>query len=101
VSDLADIHFVSTKYLLKGGTSQIFNCGYGKGFSVKQVINTMNKILKKKLPTSIGKRRKGDIEKIVADVSKFKKFFLWKPKFNSLSTILVTALKWEQKLLKD
>jgi UDP-glucose 4-epimerase len=101
VSDLADIHFVTTKYLLKGGTSQIFNCGYGKGFSVKQVINMMNKILKKKLPTSIGKRRKGDIEKIVADVSKFKKFFSWKPKYNSLSTILVTALKWEQKLLKD
>lgn len=101
VSDLADIHLVTTKYLLKGGTSQIFNCGYGKGFSVKQVINMMNKILKKKLPTSIGKRRKGDIEKIVADVSKFKKFFSWKPKYNSLSTILVTALKWEQKLLKD
>ena len=100
VSDLADIHFVTTKYLLKGGTSQIFNCGYGKGFSVKQVINMMNKILKKKLPTSIGKRRKGDIEKIVADVSKFKKFFSWKPKYNSLSTILVTALKWEQKLIK-
>jgi UDP-glucose 4-epimerase len=101
VSDLADIHLVSAKYLLKGGASQIFNCGYGKGFSVKQVINMMNKILKKKLPTSIGKRRKGDTEKVVADVRKFKKFFSWKPKFNSLSTILVTALKWEQKLLKD
>ena len=101
VSDLADIHLVSTKHLLKGGVSQIFNCGYGKGFSVKQVINAMNKILKKKLPTSIGKSRKGDIEKVVADVRKFKKFFLWKPKFNSLSTILITALKWEQKFLKE
>ena len=101
VSDLSDIHLISTKYLLKGGASQVFNCGYGKGFSVKQVINMMNKILKKKLPTSIGKRRKGDTEKVVADVRKFKKFFSWKPKFNSLSTILVTALKWEQKLLKE
>ena len=80
VSDLADIHLVSTKYLLKGGASQIFNCGYGKGFSVKQVINMMNKILKKKLPTSIGKRRKGDTEKVVADVRKFKKFFFMETK---------------------
>jgi len=100
VSDLADIHLVSTKYLLKGGASHIFNCGYGKGFSVKQVINILNKILKKRLPTSIGKRRIGDIEKVVADVSKFKKFFSWQPKFNSLRTILTTALKWEKKLLK-
>ena len=48
VSDLADIHLLSTKYLLKDGLSQIFNCGYGRGFSVKQVINVMNQILKKK-----------------------------------------------------
>ena len=61
----------------------------------------MNQILKKKLPISIGKRRKGDVEKVVADVNKFKKFFSWKPKFNSLSTILMTALKWEKKLYKN
>lgn len=99
VSDLADIHFISSKYLLKGGKSQIFNCGYGKGFSVNQVIKTMNKILKRKLPTSIGKRRKGDIKKIVANTNKFKKFFSWQPRYDSLSTIISTALKWEKKLL--
>jgi UDP-glucose 4-epimerase len=101
VSDLADIHLISTKYLLKNGLSQIFNCGYGRGFSVKQVINVMNQILKKKLPTSTGKRRKGDIEKLVADVRKFKKFFSWKPKYDSLKLIINSALKWEKKLLKN
>ena len=98
VSDLADIHLISTKYLLKNGVSQIFNCGYGRGFSVKQVINVMNQILKKKLPISIGKRRKGDVEKVVADVNKFKKFFSWKPKFNNLEQIIKTAFEWEKKL---
>ena len=101
ISDLADIHLITSRYLLNGGKSQIFNCGYGKGFSVNQVIKTMNKILKKKLPTSIGKRRKGDIKKIVANTNKFKKFFSWQPKYNSLSTIISSALKWEKKLLKN
>lgn len=101
ISDLADIHLITSRYLLNGGKSQIFNCGYGKGFSVNQVIKTMNKILKKKLPTSIGKRRKGDIKKIVANTNKFKKFFSWHPRYNSLSMIISTALKWEKKLLKN
>jgi len=100
VSDLADIHLISTKYLLNDGMSQIFNCGYGKGISVKQVIEMMNKILKKELPTTLGKRRKGDVGKIVADVSKFKKFFSWQPKYNSLKLIINSALKWEKKLFK-
>ena len=63
VSDLADIHLVSTKYLLKGGASQIFNCGYGKGFSVKQVINMMNKILKKNYLHQLEKGEKEILKK--------------------------------------
>ncbi len=99
VSDLAEIHLISLKHLLKNGDSNIFNCGYGKGFSVKQVINVMNKILNRKLPTTIGKRRKGDVEKVVANTNKFKNFFSWKPKFNSLKLIIESSLKWEKKLL--
>ena len=49
VSDLSEIHLISLNHLLKGGKSEIFNCGYGKGYSVKEVINEMNRILKKKL----------------------------------------------------
>ena len=98
VSDLAEIHEIVTKYLIKGGNSNIFNCGYGNGFSVKQVITTFNAILKKNLKIKIGPRRKGDSKRIISNTNKFKKKFLWKPKYNNLNVILKTALLWEKKL---
>ena len=100
VSDLADIHYICAKYLLKDGSPQIFNCGYGKGYSVIEVINTMNKILKRKIPYEIGPRRDGDVEQIIADTKKFNKFFSWQPKNNSLKKIINTALAWEKILEK-
>ena len=100
VSDLADIHYICAKYLLKGGSSQIFNCGYGKGYSVFEVINAINKILKRKIPYKIGPRRDGDVEQIIADTKKFNKFFSWQPKNNSLKKIINTALAWEKILEK-
>tara|TARA_A100001015_G_C14913062_1_gene681269 strand:- start:183 stop:1175 length:993 start_codon:yes stop_codon:yes gene_type:complete len=100
VSDLADIHFLSAKDLIKNEKSNIFNCGYGKGFSVIQVINHFNKILKYKLPTKIGPRRPFDSSYVVADSNKFKKYFKWKPKYNNLNYIIKTAIKWEKKLNK-
>ena len=100
VSDLADIHFLSAKDLIKNEKSNIFNCGYGKGFSVIQVINHFNKILKYKLPTKIGPRRPFDSSHVVADSNKFKKYFKWKPKYNNLNYIIKSAIKWEKKLNK-
>ena len=97
VSDLAQIHNLSAKYLIKDKKSQIFNCGYGKGFSVLDVIKSMNFILKKRLPFIFGKPRKKDIYFSVADTKKFNKHFRWKPKYNSLNYILTTALNWEKK----
>ena len=100
VSDLADIHYICAKYLLKDGSSQVFNCGYGKGYSVIEVINAINKILKRKIPYKIGPRRDGDVEQIIADTKKFNKFFSWNPKNNSLKKIINTALAWEKILEK-
>ncbi len=100
ISDLSDAHLISAEYLLNKGNSQIFNCGYSKGYSVKQVIFEMEKILKRKLPSKIGKRRKGDSERVVANISKFKKYFSWQPKYNNLNLILKSALAWEKKLKK-
>jgi len=98
VSDLADIHLVSAKYLLDKNQSNIFNCGYGNGYSVKEVIDTYNKILNKKIKSKIGPRRPGDSKMVVADPFKFNKTLNWKPKFNNLEYILTTAYKWENKL---
>ena len=100
VSDLAEIHLKSAKYLLKIKKSNIFNCGYGKGFSVKDVINEYNNLLNKKIIFSYGKRRLGDCETLVANPDKFKKALSWRPKYNDLKFILKTAYNWEKKLKK-
>jgi UDP-glucose 4-epimerase len=97
VSDLAQIHNLSAKHLIKDKKSQIFNCGYGNGFSILDVIKSMNFILKKRLPFIVGKPRKKDIYFSVADTKKFNRHFKWKPKYNSLNYILTTALNWEKK----
>ena len=98
ISDLADIHYVTCKYLIENNDSHIFNCGYGKGYSVKEVIDTFNEILDKKISFKIGPRRVGDSKMIVANTSKFNNFFLWKPKFNNLKYILKTAYEWEKNI---
>ena len=100
VSDLAEMHIFALKYLIKKNQSNIFNCGYGKGYSVKEIINNYNTIIKKKIFYSIGPRRFGDSERLVANNKKFKKYFSnWKPKFNNIKKILETSLRWEKKLL--
>ena len=99
VSDLADIHLASAEYLKRNNNSNIFNCGYGKGFSVKEVIETFNKIIDKKIKFKIGPRRPGDSKQVVADPNKFMKTLSWKPKYNDLKYILKTAYEWEKKLI--
>ncbi len=98
VSDLADIHLVSAEHLINGGNSDLFNCGYGKGYSVKEVIQNLNDVLNKKIKVKIGPRRPGDSKMIVSQVEKFKNKFSWKPKYEDLSTILNSAVSWEKKI---
>jgi len=83
VSDLADIHLVAAKYLHEKNQSNIFNCGYGKGYSVKDVINTFNKILEKKIKFKIGPKRPGDSKILIANPDKFNQTKNWKPKFDN------------------
>ncbi len=98
IYDLAYAHYKSAIYLLKNNESNIFNCGYGKGYSVLQVLSTFNKINNKKIKIKFGNRRKGDIYKLVAKANKIKKKLKWSPKYNSLKKILISSLKWEKKL---
>ena len=98
VSDLADIHLISAEYLFNNNQSDIFNCGYGKGFSVKEVIETYNKFLVKKIKYKIGPKRPGDSKLVVANPDKFNKIMKWQPKFDNLEYILKTAYEWEKNL---
>ncbi len=100
VSDLANIHYVMSKKLMNINNSfyDDCNCGYGKGFSILEVINEFEKIIKKKLDFKVGTRRKGDAEITVANVEKLFKEYNWKPSYDNLNKILQSALKWEKKI---
>ena len=78
--------------------SNIFNCGYGKGYSVKEVVDITNKITGGAIKFEYGKRRLGDAENLVSDISKFHQYIEWAPRYNDLSTIIETAINWERKL---
>lgn len=97
VSDIAKIHFEVLKKINKINHSAIFNCGYSKGISVKEVIKEFKKNTRKKIIIKILKRRKGDMAKITANSSKLKKFIGWKPKNNNLNKIVKSCLYWEKK----
>ena len=97
VTDLAEIHYLAGKYLLKNNKSQILNCGYGKGYSVLEVVKNINLYLTKKIPIIFGKRRNKDIESSISNTKKFNKYIKWKPKYNNLKYILKSSYEWEKK----
>ena len=99
VSDLADIHLKSLDYINKKSKSLVLNCGYGKGYSVLDIVNIFKKI-NNKLIINFTKKRPGDIAQVYADITKFKKIFKWKPKYNNIEQILKSAFRWEKKLNK-
>ena len=98
VSDLADIHVEAAKYLLKNKETNVFNCGYGKGYSVLEVINEANNITGNKIKFEFSKRRRGDAEKLVADVNKINKYIKWQPRYNNLKKIIESSINWEKKI---
>lgn len=99
VSDLVEMHLLAAKNLIKENSTEIYNCGYGYGYSIEDVIRETNNILKKKINYEYGPRRKDDIEYSVADNTKFKNKFKWKAKYN-LNDILMSSLEWEKNIKK-
>ena len=97
VSDLADIHIKGLNYLNNNKKSFILNCGYGKEYSVQQIVNIFKKI-KKGVGIQYQKRRPGDIAQVYANAKKFKKILRWKPKYNNIKLIIKSAISWEKKL---
>ena len=97
VSDIADIHLKVLAKINLSKKSKILNCGYNRGISVLEVAKEFNKQASKKVKIVITKRRKGDLVKIIASNKQLKKFIKWKPKFNNLSKIVKSCIKWERK----
>jgi UDP-glucose 4-epimerase len=97
VEDLADAHLKSLDYLRNGGESEIFNCGYGHGYSVKDVIKAIEKVNGKSLPIIEQDRRPGDPPSLVANSNKLQKTVGWKPTYDDLEKIAQDSLNWERK----
>lgn len=94
VTDLANAHLLALNRLQSGGCSSIYNLGNGKGFSVREVIDIARKITGREIKEEVTKRRSGDPAVLVASSEKAIKELGWKPKYNSLETIIETAWKW-------
>jgi UDP-glucose 4-epimerase len=95
VEDLADLHVLALGYLEGGGKSEVFNCGYGHGFSVREVIRAVKKVSGVDFLVEEKGRRAGDAASLIADSSKVKKTFAWIPAHDNLELICRTAFQWE------
>ena len=99
VSDLAAAHVDALEKLIEDpATSHVMNCGYSRGFSVLEVLNSVDKVTSMKIERRTEARRAGDPDALVADNSKILATLPWRPKRNDLDTIVADALAWERKL---
>lgn len=97
VDDLARAHIDALEYLEKH-PSDIFNVGYGKGYSVKEVIETMQSVTCKKFDVIFSPRREGDPTSLISDNRKIIHQMKWKPRYNDINLICQSAYAWEEKL---
>ncbi len=98
VEDLADAHVLAMKYLLDGGRSDLYNCGYGHGYSVREVINCMKKVTGIHFEVLETGRRHGDIAQIISDSSKIRTKLGWTPHRDDLNLICHSAYLYEKNL---
>jgi UDP-glucose 4-epimerase len=98
VTDLARAHSAALAYLRRGGTSATFNCGYGHGYSVLEVLETARRVSGRNFPVEFAGRRPGDPAALVADVTRIHSALDWRPMFDNLDTIVTHALAWERRL---
>jgi len=98
VSDLARAHSAALAYLRRGGESTTFNCGYGRGSSVLEVIEAVRRVSGHDFQIEIAERRAGDPPALVANVDRIRATLDWRPQFQDLDTIVAHALAWERRL---
>ena len=96
VDDLARAHIKALDYLIHEKTSDVMNCGYGHGFSVREVVEAVKRVTGIDFPVEETDRRAGDPPELVADSTKLQKRTGWKPQYDDLDFIIETAWKWEK-----
>ncbi len=102
INDLADAHLLALESLLEGGKSDVLNCGYGHGYSVKEVIDAVKKVTERNFRVEETERRAGDPPVLIAGNAQIKKRLNWKPKYDDLEYIVRTAWAWERRFkLRD
>lgn len=98
VTDLASAHVDALKYLEKNEGNHVFNVGYNTGYSVKEVIETTEKVTGIELNVEYKPRREGDLASVIAENLRIEKQLKWKPKYNSLEKIVKTHYEWLKKI---
>jgi UDP-glucose 4-epimerase len=98
VSDLTRAHTDALRYLRNDAASVTLNCGYGHGFSVLEVIDTVKNVAGVDFPVTLSARRPGDPAQIVAACERARTLLAWRPQLDDLATIVGHALAWERKL---
>jgi len=98
VEDLATAHLDALKYLRGGGKSAVLNCGYGHGYSVREVLAAVERAGGEKLTIVEEPRRAGDPAELIAVASRVREVLGWSPQYDDLDTIVRTALEWERRI---
>lgn len=101
VEDLATAHLDALRYLRDGGKSAVLNCGYGHGYSVREVLAAVERASGLTLTKKEEPRRAGDPPTLIAAANRIRTVLGWQPRFDDLDLIVSTALRWEQRLLKQ
>ena len=97
VDDLAAAHLDAWRHLEDGGTTRILNCGYGHGFSVREVIECVKSVSNTDFAVDVRQRRPGDPPQLVADSAKIRRLLDWQPQYDDLETICRSAWEWEKR----
>ena len=100
VTDLVRAHRAALSYLREGGAPQIMNCGYGRGFSVRDVIAAVKRVSGIEFEVEEAARRAGDPAELVASAERIKDTLGWRPQLDDLETIVAHAFAWERKLIE-
>lgn len=98
VTDLVRAHLDALRYLRAGGESVVLNCGYGRGFSVLEVVEAVKRVSGADFPVKTVERRPGDPPSLVAGAGRIRNVLGWEPRLNDLDTIVGHALDWERHL---